>query len=383
MSDRPARSRKPVTYSGFDEGSDDDFACTTPPAPKKSKTSKSDEKGNKLKSTVKEKKSSLLADVDLSLIQESESGKKRRAPLAEKIYERELKAALQLSIQEVSASQEMLKHNGNSENLNPTPDEGSKSISVTHEHRSEPEIKKPAPIIGVTMDETIEILENPASDKKNCKVSMSRPKRSTTVKTKPRKLILDDKSEDESDFSSEQGETSEDDDNQSDVSEEEDTGSDSDYGGKVGKKKTKPDRTKSKTPIKTSKDVKNKLSHAATPDPSMPPLISISSKPSLPVLQNIKPPTLTAVRENNVSSPAPVPVTTKASTRASASTKASPSLTASTKASPTLTAAWKPPARASPGSSTLSSAKSPTSNLRLGLSRNQTVKPLHSSFKVI
>ncbi|XP_059144973.1 RAD51-associated protein 1-like isoform X2 [Physella acuta] len=299
MSDRPARSRKPVTYSGFDEGSDDDFACTTPPAPKKSKTSKSDEKGNKLKSTVKEKKSSLLADVDLSLIQESESGKKRRAPLAEKIYERELKAALQLSIQEVSASQEMLKHN------------------------------------------------------------------------------------DESDFSSEQGETSEDDDNQSDVSEEEDTGSDSDYGGKVGKKKTKPDRTKSKTPIKTSKDVKNKLSHAATPDPSMPPLISISSKPSLPVLQNIKPPTLTAVRENNVSSPAPVPVTTKASTRASASTKASPSLTASTKASPTLTAAWKPPARASPGSSTLSSAKSPTSNLRLGLSRNQTVKPLHSSFKVI
>ncbi|CAC5385147.1 RAD51AP1 [Mytilus coruscus] len=84
MSDRrPARARKAVDYAKFGgpDDFDDDFADLTPPPSKKAKTSSSKDLQKKATAITDKKKPT-----------------KSRTPLAEKVYERELQAALELSL---------------------------------------------------------------------------------------------------------------------------------------------------------------------------------------------------------------------------------------------------------------------------------------------
>lgn len=84
MSDRrPARARKAVDYAKFagPDDFDDDFADLTPPPSKRAKTSSSKDLQKKATTNTDKKKPT-----------------KSRTPLAEKVYERELQAALELSL---------------------------------------------------------------------------------------------------------------------------------------------------------------------------------------------------------------------------------------------------------------------------------------------
>ncbi|XP_024589275.1 RAD51-associated protein 1 isoform X4 [Neophocaena asiaeorientalis asiaeorientalis] len=94
---RPARHKKPVNYSQFeDSDSDDDFVPATAPLNKKSRTTQKE-----LKLEKPEPKLKTLQEKDIPL---QEKTPKKRMPLDDKLYQRDLEAALALSVKELPAA---------------------------------------------------------------------------------------------------------------------------------------------------------------------------------------------------------------------------------------------------------------------------------------
>ncbi|XP_023984987.1 RAD51-associated protein 1 isoform X4 [Physeter macrocephalus] len=91
---RPARHKKPVNYSQFeDSDSDDDFVPATAPLNKKSRTTQKE-----LKLEKPEPKPKNLQEKDIPL---EEKTPKKRMPLDDKLYQRDLEVALALSVKEL------------------------------------------------------------------------------------------------------------------------------------------------------------------------------------------------------------------------------------------------------------------------------------------
>uniref|UniRef100_A0A8C6E1P8 RAD51 associated protein 1 n=1 Tax=Moschus moschiferus TaxID=68415 RepID=A0A8C6E1P8_MOSMO len=93
---RPARHKKPVNYSQFeDSDSDDDFVPATAPLNKKSRSTQKE-----LKLEKPEPKLKNLQEKDIPL---QEKTPKKRMALDDKLYRRDLEVALALSVKEVPA----------------------------------------------------------------------------------------------------------------------------------------------------------------------------------------------------------------------------------------------------------------------------------------
>ncbi|XP_066864679.1 RAD51-associated protein 1 isoform X2 [Kogia breviceps] len=91
---RPARHKKPVNYSQFeDSDGDDDFVPATTPLNKKSRTTQKE-----LKLEKPEPKLKNLREKDIPL---QEKTPKKRMPLDDKLYQRDLEVALALSVKEL------------------------------------------------------------------------------------------------------------------------------------------------------------------------------------------------------------------------------------------------------------------------------------------
>ncbi|XP_064603275.1 RAD51-associated protein 1-like isoform X2 [Liolophura sinensis] len=321
---RPCRSRKTVDYSAFEgEDNDDDFADPTPPT-KKAKGSNKENKMNRKK------------EGELPKIKSQDRGCGNRQSLDEKLFDRDLEAALKLSILS-SADADLTEvavetHSSDKPALSSTtPSVESRGSGVTESKHSLPSVAK--------LDDEIIALPDDLSEN---------PRKRRKAAVKP--VRYDDADDDDDAVEEEWNPAKADklnsgnDDDDDEEFDPED--SDSDYGS--SKKKRGNKKTKSKPVTKKVTPTKTKLKSNVTVTPVH------QKKPS--------------VKQTNPKS------TTKSS-------PVTPSHhTPSRVLSGGLKKAWVPPAR-STSSSPLASltVKSPSSGLRLGLSRNQKVKSLHPS----
>lgn len=340
------RSKKRVDYSqfGIQDEDDDDFAEFTPPASKRIKTSTSktdakskEPKTNKPKEGRGDRKSlnrsapsdeAFESELQLALeMSRSESQEvKEESPLLESNKENQLQVEMEDEKAEenhdVSSSAGMI------------PDTASNICDINSEKNN---LCKPATVINKSDDE-IEVL---ATDV----IEDVKPRRSSATK----KI----KNQEESDFE----------DDMEDISSyDEDDDDDDSYDGEDSdfddcKKKNK---SKAKKSVKSSTATKAKAATVKAPKPASSKQASKStvSKPSVKPSGSKTPSTQTA--KSLVPRPSPVrrPALSSPSTR------------------------WNPPGPAKQKDSDATSVQSPTSGLRLGLSRNMKLKPLHPNLKV-
>ncbi|XP_013077598.1 RAD51-associated protein 1-like isoform X1 [Biomphalaria glabrata] len=369
---RPIRNRKSVDYS-FDSDSDDDFANSTPPPPKKQKATKTSDKNTKIKDQ------NFATEVEKLATKSSDPSKKIRTPLSEKVYERELQKALQLSLCDAKQIEEVAvvhtyknsdHKNANNiktreTNLHPISTILEKNlmseISSTHDESSfintKSQPSSSTKLIGTVMDESIEVLEE-----SNSKKLPQRQSKKTNIAATKKPVSSEDDSEE---FENESDEES---DYDEDLSDED-----------FGKKK----KTASKTKAQSSRSKSTKTIKNVTPTKSKKPK---QSKP-IEIMTN------TLCSETNKIAASSVVVSSEIKSESFSLSPARRKNTQTFASMPAvklvnpptvLSSSWKPPALASKGcSNSVPTVKSPTTGLRLGLSRNQNLKPLHKSFKVM
>lgn len=344
---RSSRPKKAMKYSAFEELSDDDFADSTPPPPKKSKVAKSSEK----KDVTPNKSKEVSLGQTVADVYTPDSNRKRRVPVSDKIYERELQQALEMSLLQSSGSQDSQETKANS---------GIDQEKETKDKEIESKETALKTVPGVVVEEKIELIKDKEETSGAVGRGISRKCREKQEKQKVSpvkgKLRLESDDEDgDDDYTSDEEDASGD-------SVEEQESEDSDFGHQPVKKK--------KTPVKNVKKiVQVQQKEKGNVKPS---LATSSSKEKSVVHAPSKSPgpsSLTKAVTSTTAKAIPAPSTIKAPSR-------SPSVPSS------LTSSWKPPAFSSTGNSNVSVMKSPTSGLRLGLSRNQRVKSLHPSVHV-
>ncbi|KAF7229290.1 RAD51-associated protein 1 [Nothobranchius furzeri] len=309
--ERPSRKTKAVNYSESNDFDDDeDFASVKAPPSKKHKE---DMRQEQKKSSTK------------SVSQESDSksteSEKSRKPLDEKLYERDLEAAITLSllnnaegIKEAPTSKDLRAKNPIDENTDP--------FSL--------------PISNCSVDGAVMGL-NKITSEKGSPVSAKRRKASAKAAEVQRKTNEDE------DYQPKLTPGSESDEDYSEPAESED------------EEFTVKKASKTKKREKGTKKDKIKLTPASRKQKQ-------PSKPSNPKLQTSA---ATSVRSPPAAKPRP------------ASSKPAASLSPAGGRIPK----WNPPAQIgkSPTSSSAPAVKSPGQGLRLGLSRLVRVKPLHPS----
>ncbi|XP_078332366.1 uncharacterized protein LOC144625441 isoform X2 [Crassostrea virginica] len=332
------RSKKRVDYSqfGFMDEDDDDFAEFTPPASKKIKTSSSKSDGKVKDQTIKNK---------------TKEGRGERKALnrpkpTDEAFENELQMALALSQSETQDVQvEVPLVEGDKENTLQTGGDNEKSEeeanissdSINQDNQDTPNLCKPSAVVSKSDDE-IEVI---ATDIKED----GKPKRASTSK-KAKKQEESDYEDDLDDFSSNDDDDNDDDDDYD--------GEDSDFDD--GKKKSK---SKAKKTVKSPKATKGKTNSTKTTKPA-----AASSK--------------AASKSVTKSSVKPVGSRTPVVSKSSVSRPSPAARPALSSPSPR----WNPPGPAGPKKGDANSIQSPTSGLRLGLSRNMKLKPLHPNLKV-
>ncbi|KAK0049306.1 RAD51-associated protein 1 [Biomphalaria pfeifferi] len=368
---RPIRNRKSVDYS-FDSDSDDDFANSTPPPLKKQKATKTSDKNTKIKDQ------NFDTEVEKLETKSSDPSKKITTPLSEKVYERELQKALQLSLCDAKQIEEVaVVHTyKNSDHKNATDtktrernlhpistilEKNLMSEISTHDESSfintKSQPSSSTKLIGTVMDESIEVLEE-----SNSKKLPQRQSKKTNIAATKKPVLSEDNSEELENDSDEETDYDED-------------SSDEDF----GKKK----KTASKTKALSSRSKSTKTVKNVTPTKSKKPK---QSKP-------IKITTNTLCSETNKIAASSVVVSSEIRSESFSVSPARRKNTQTSASMPTvkminpptvLSSRWKPPALASKRcSNSVPTVKSPTTGLRLGLSRNQNLKPLHKSFKVM
>ncbi|XP_025088154.1 RAD51-associated protein 1-like [Pomacea canaliculata] len=323
---RSARSHKQVNYAKFDDELDDDFVDSTPPPSKKQK--KIDIK----ECTQKEKKK----DENVTSFHNAEMKKAtanaKRVPVEEKVYERDLQAALELSLVNTQNNREC------------SPDHVHHSIPATEiaaKRLDDIQFKKmQSPVksvsgTGVPDTDEIEFLGTVV-----CSANNSPQPRRQAAAMKDFNSADDSESSDEEDLSADEEYTSDCSDN------------DSDFDGGSSSKRKATDKSK------TSSSLKKTVAKKSTP--------KISSKKSKKFGVD--------AQKQSVSNPVSEHLTSStALSRSSASGSGNNPLSC-------RKPAWTPPGQ-SDGTKTPKSLalKSPSSGLRLGLSRHARIKPLHSS----
>lgn len=345
------RSKKRVDYSqfGIQDEDDDDFAEFTPPASKRIKTSTSkteakskEPKTNKTKEGRGDRKSlnraaptdeAFESELQLALeMSRSESQEvKEEIPLVESNKENQQ----QEEVEDEKAEKKPDVSSNIFEKTDLTPDVSSNICDINSKRESH---CKPATVMNKSDDE-IEVL---ATDV----IEDVKPRRSSATK-KVKKQEESDFEDDVEDISSYDEE--DDDDDSYD-------GEDSDFDD--CKKKTK---SKAKKPAKSpTTKVKAVTGKATKPGSSKP----ASSKPvSKSTSKRSVKPTGTET-PSTVKPLAPRPSPVRRPALSSPSTR------------------WNPPGPAKQKNSDTTSIQSPTSGLRLGLSRNMKLKPLHPNLKV-
>lgn len=346
------RSKKRVDYSqfGIQDEDDDDFAEFTPPASKRIKTSTSkteakskEPKTNKTKEGRADRKSlnrsaptdeAFESELQLALeMSRSESQEvKEEIPLVESNKENQ---------QQVEVEGEKAEENPDvSSNILDKTDMTSDGPSNICDINSKRESNfKPATVMNKSDDE-IEVL---ATDV----IEDAKPRRSSATKKvkKQEESDFEDDMEDVSSYDEEEDNDDDDDDSYD--------GEDSDFDD--CKKKTK---SKAKKPVKSTTSTKSKAAtEKATKLASSKPASKSSASKS-----SVKPVGAKTPSAAKPLAPRPSPVRRPA--LSSPSTR------------------WNPPGPAKQKNSDATSIQSPTSGLRLGLSRNMKLKPLHPNLKV-
>ncbi|XP_066580560.1 RAD51-associated protein 1 [Amia ocellicauda] len=328
---RPSRNTKTVDYSQFgDLDDDEDFACVKAPPTKKPRVTSNPEESERRPKTVK-------ASSQESFSQPKPS--KERLPLDDKLYQRDLEAALTLSmLQTAEDNGEVFSLNENGGKIQPTIDvekmDGCRLLS------------------NCSVDINLLGLDK-ITDEQDSPVCPVRQRQAASKATEQqRRILLDERGSDaeaepdeayeptctpdmysgsDADFSNEEEE------------DEEFTVSKTDRKkAKAKERKTQPPRSK-----KEKKPSKSRLHATVTPTVGSP--RPAASRPS-PVPKKPSTPPLTASKPLTAQSPAGVKIPK-----------------------------WTPPGQLgkSPNASKAVSVKSPGQGLRLGLSRFARVKPLH------
>ncbi|XP_071182128.1 RAD51-associated protein 1-like isoform X1 [Mytilus edulis] len=376
MSDRrPARARKAVDYAKFagPDDFDDDFADLTPPPSKRAKTSSSKDLQKKATTNTDKKKPT-----------------KSRTPLAEKVYERELQAALELSLVASQSStcddDEDFKPKNNKksnvikpekEKVNKTPvtstpyeDLNQNDVICTVEVNKDKNINSIDKLDNSSQKtETVHVEHNVENHKILQEVQRNKSdgddsdaiivledeeelgkggRRKSATKTK---VIYDDSEDNDSEFSADD----EEEEDPSDDDYDEDNDSDFDCGSKKKKKEVNKKAVTPKPTKQTKTNVATKTAAASKPG------AGTKTKTSVSVVSSKGPEKSPAITARlTVKSPV------------SRSAMSSPIVRTVPK--------WNPPGSVesvkSPGGSV--SLQSPSSGgMRVGLSRNQRVKSLH------
>ncbi|BFZ04291.1 hypothetical protein BsWGS_07330 [Bradybaena similaris] len=395
---RSSRSHGTVKYSGFDDGneSDDDFAISSH-STKKQKSSKTDEAAKKSNKSIKDKSLNLDRDVVKKHVNTSSqnSAKARRAPLSEKIYERELQEALELSLVETGESHDVVNHG--LDNSKPQPPETltlTADVEITNCGRlastsgdvsTEPDTQKSSVNTTtqatcssryahgtVVIDESIELAGSESGGRGTTQQRPTHTARDRQARKKPRLADKHDKSSDESDFNP--GDNSDEDESSMCATDDDDEETRRKVDCKSKKNKTANQKTKNNSPViasKTSKPIQRAPIKGTR---------KALVKSQLPESSR-----LAAVASSSTSSPcsenSPLKVTTSSAVGNKPAT--TPASKLSTQRVPSsLVSQWKPPSQASSTQASADTVRSPSSGLRLGLSRNQRVKPLHPSVQV-
>ncbi|XP_012587808.1 PREDICTED: RAD51-associated protein 1 [Condylura cristata] len=323
---RPVRHKKPVNYSQFETSdSDDDFVSATVPLNKKSRTTSEELKLEKPKPKVK-----TLPKEDLPV---QEKNPKKRLPLDDKLYQRDLEVALALSVKELPTVT--------------TDVEKSQDESTEKQVSSEAETKNKSPHISNCSVASDYLDLDKITEEDDFHGVQGKRKAASKAAVQQRKILLegsdgDSADDSEPDFAA--GEESEDD---SDFDESE--GDDENFTVRKSKvKEIKKKEVKVKSPVaRKEKKTKSKYN-------------SLDSSPA-------------AVKPECQPSPKKMSLSSEATRKP---------LQILSPSAESRRPKWSPPGasgRSSNSSSPLAgvSVKSPNHSLRLGLSRLARVKPLH------
>ncbi|XP_037615775.1 RAD51-associated protein 1 isoform X4 [Sebastes umbrosus] len=323
--DRPPRKMKVVNYSEAKELDDDDedFACVRPPPSKKARDVKQEHKKSSSKSSSQESNS------------QSTLSQKSRRPLDVRLHERDLEAAITLS---------MLNSADGIKDQSPTS-KGDVKVQVPVDESTDPTSLH---LSNCSVDLTVLGLDEITSEKES--PALSRQRKAGARATEEQKKKLTDEDEDY-----EPKLTPESDDEDEDFSEPAESEDEEFTVKKVSKTKKKE---------KVTKNEKTKP----------PPVSKKEKEPSKPSKSKSQ----ATVASVPVRSPPTAELAPKRPASSSTVSTFKPALSPSPAGG--KIPKWNPPAQVgrSPTSSS-SAVKSPGQGLRLGLSRRVRVKPLHPS----
>ncbi|XP_052409946.1 RAD51-associated protein 1 isoform X3 [Carassius gibelio] len=312
--DRPSRNKKAVNYTDFQNDDDEDFACVKPP-PKKARMA--------IKDPDSERNLKTLSASPNEVADFTSSGSRKRMPLEETFYERDLETALSLSLLDSSRTQDG----------EPT----TKTVSECQPRPDSPPVLSNCSIDGKSLG--LNLISVDASPTR-----VSKQKETSEEQRKP----LKDKKKDNRDDEDYQLQDTPDSESDADFTEEDESEDE------TFTVKTKNKVVKQKTEKKASADAKNKTKkkdEKATKAKGSAPSPATCRSPAAPVSGLKKAPTAPLLSKPAVcSSPAGARLTK-----------------------------WNPPGLLgrSPGASQNAHVKSPGQGLRLGLSRMARVRSLH------
>ncbi|XP_026078565.1 RAD51-associated protein 1-like isoform X2 [Carassius auratus] len=339
--DRPSRNKKAVNYTDFQNDDDEDFACVKPP-PKKARMD--------IKDPDSERNLKTLSASPNEVADFTSSGSRKRMPLEEKFYERDLETALSLSLLDSSRTQdgEPTTKTDEQDRSQCSPPvlihcsaEGSLLVSECQPRPDSPPVLSNCSIDGKSLG--LNLISVDASP-----TSVSKQKETSEEQRKPNGK---DKKKDNRDDEDYQLQDTPDSESDADFTEEDESEDE------TFTVKTKNKVVKQKTEKKASADSKNK-----TKKKDQKPTKASKAKGSAPSPATCRSPA------------APVSGLKKAPTAPLLSKPA----VCSSPAGARLTK-WNPPGLLgrSPGASQNAHVKSPGQGLRLGLSRMARVKSLH------
>uniref|UniRef100_A0A9J7YUY6 RAD51 associated protein 1 n=1 Tax=Cyprinus carpio carpio TaxID=630221 RepID=A0A9J7YUY6_CYPCA len=340
--DRPSRDKKAVNYAVFQDDDDEDFACVKPP-PKKARTAIKDPDSLRDHKTTSASPNEV---VDLT-----SSGSRKRTSVDDKLYERDLEAALLLSLLDSSRTPDgeptIKTDDGERSHCSPPvlihcSAEGSHLVGEGQPAPDSPPVLSNCSIDGRSLGNAgLNLISLDPSP-----TSVSKQKETSKEQRKPLQEKKDNR--DDEDYQPQNTPDSESDADFTEEDESEDETFTVKKKKKVVKQKTEkkaPPAAKNKTEKKDKKPTKASKAKSSAPSPA------ICRSPAAPVSGLKKTPTTPPVSKPAVcSSPAGARLPK-----------------------------WNPPGQVgrSPGASQNAHLKSPGQGLRLGLSRLARVKPLH------
>lgn len=333
--DRPSRNRISVNYSDFQDNDDEDFAVVKPPS-KKSRTAAKDPDCERNPTT-----SSVVVDL-------TSSGQRKRVSLEDKLYERDLEAALTLSLLDSSVTGGELVTKAEALDGSEAPPVLS-HCNEANSHLDEQQLRPDSPpVLSNCSVDGNSLGLNLIINMKTSPPSVSKQKK---VSEQERNMLKEKNSEEDEDYQPQNTPDSESDAN---FTEEEESEDETFTVTKKKNVKTLGQKIEKKTP-QTAKQKKEKKENAPAK------ASKVKNSASTPIINRSPAASASALK---------TPTTPPLSKPALSSSPAGGRLQK-----------WNPPGLVgrSPSASQNASVKSPGQGLRLGLSRLARVKPLHQN----